>query len=169
MAVRRTFTRSAKRHTDWSASAVQTALTVIPASSVVLSQVFTPVGAGETLVRTRGLFAWGSDQLSASENQLGAIGIGVVSAQAASVGVTAVPHPDTDSAWGGWLFHSYYASSFFFSTAASYIANALFSMPVDSKAMRKVGEEERLVVVIANSSTTGVQVYDSFRLLSKPF
>ena len=140
------------------------------ANTVVLDQVFTPTPAGETLIRTRGIFVVGSDQNSAAEQTNGAVGVGVVSEQAATVGVTAVPHFDTDSAWGGWLWHSYFAANFAFGTAVGFEPNMMQTIVIDSKAMRKIGDNERLVVVVQNSHATfGLVYYTSMRLYSKPF
>ncbi len=159
--------RGTRRPTDWSASAVASALTSLAANTIVLSETFTPIVGGETLIRTRGLFSWRSDQQAADEALLGAVGIAVVTAQAVSVGITAIPHPDTDSAWGGWLWHSYFSSSLSLGTSVGFDANDMQRIWIDSKAMRKVDEDERLVVVVENSSSFGMQFNTSERLLSK--
>ena len=168
---RRTFqprTRGKKSETDWFGSAQQTALTAVPASSALLSQVFIPFVTGETVIRIRGLVAIGSDQGAVTEVQLGAYGIAVVSEQAATVGITAVPHPDSDSGWDGWMWHSYFADQFRVATAVGLEARQLTSqIVVDSKAMRKVGGDNRLVFVVENSGGQGIAMYDSFRVLSK--
>ncbi len=171
MARRRTFgpVRGSKRHSSWTGSIPLTAFTALAASSVALTQVFTPFDGGETAVRTRGLFGWQSDQRAVAEDQMGAVGIGVVTEQAATLGVTAVPAPDTDSGWSGWLWHSYFASGFEIATAVGFEPDMLHRIQIDSKAMRKVGDNERLVVVVQNSSTVGIQIFDSIRILSKPF
>jgi len=165
----RIVSRGSKRHGEWVGSTPQTSLTALAASSVVLDQVFTPFDAGETVIRTRGLFAVKTDQVISTENQMGAVGIGIVSEQAATVGITAVPHPDTDSGWNGWLWHSYYASSFTFGSSVGFTSPTLFHIEIDSKAMRKVGDNERLVVVVENSGVVGIQFYSSVRIYSKPF
>ncbi len=156
-----------KRHGEWSDSTPQTALVSLAGSSVLLHNIFVPFAGGETVIRTRGLFGYRSDQSIADEDIMGAVGIGIVSEQAASVGVTAVPAPDTDAGWG-WLWHSYFAQSFV-TEANSMVFNALQLIVIDSKAMRKVGDNERLVVVIQNSSATGMQLYGSIRIFSKQF
>ena len=92
---------------DWSASSNQTSLLIIAGSTAVLDESFTPIVGGETIIRTRGMLSYGSDQLAAQEIQLGAMGIAVVTAQAVSVGITAILHPATDAAWGGWLVHQW--------------------------------------------------------------
>ncbi len=158
----------AKRHPDWSASVPQTALTGVAGSAAALLQTFTPEAGGETVIRTRGLFGWKSDQNGAAEDQLGAVGICKVSAQAVSVGITAIPHPDTDSGFP-WLWHSYFASSFVFGTNVGFEPGMLHRIVIDSKAMRKVTDDERIVMVVENSAPFGISVFDSFRIMSKLF
>jgi len=158
----------AKRHPDWSDNVPLTSFTGIAASSAVLLTVFTPTGGGETVIRTRGLFGWKSDQNAAAEDQLGAVGICKVSAQAVSVGITAIPHPDTDAGFP-WLWHSFFASSFVFGTNVGLVPDMFHRIVIDSKAMRKVTDDERIVVVIENSAPFGLLVYDSVRIMTKLF
>ena len=165
----RSFTQGSKRHGQWSASVPQVGLVSLAGSRVLLSQVFVPFDGGETVIRTRGLFGYQTDQAAASEQYMGAIGIGIVSEQAATLGATAVPAPDTDSGWGGWLWHSYFVGSFRVADATGMQAQYINRIVIDSKAMRKVGDNERLVVVVQNSSVVGIQIYDSIRIYSKAF
>ena len=162
----RSFVRGPRAATDWSASVSQTDVTGLPASTVVLDQVITPIVGGETLLRTRGIFAYAGDQTGVTENPMGAVGIGVVSAQAAGVGITAVPHPVVDAAWGGWLWHHYFAIRTQVATAVGY-SQSLETIVIDSKGMRKVGEDMRLVVVVENAAAFGMIYTIFFRLLSK--
>ncbi len=164
---RRPFVRSVRRSTDWSASALRTGTTSVGASSATLLEVFIPAVGGETIVRTRGLFTIATDQFTANELQLGAVGIAKVTQQAQSIGISAIPHPATDAAWGGWLFHSFFSYEFAFISAVGMDPNVTHPIVVDSKAMRKVDEDERLVVVVENSGSFGFDVYSSFRFLSK--
>ena len=163
----RSFVRGPRTATDWSASTPITAFTTVAASTAVLDQVFIPLPGGETVLRTRGIFTFMSDQAAANENVLGAVGIGVVSEQAATVGITAIPHPATDAAWGGWLWHSFFASRLQFVSAVGVLPEMAQTIVIDSKAMRKVGENERLVLVMENSSIKGLQFGMSVRILSK--
>ena len=164
----RSFARGPRKATDWSASAALTVGVGLPAASAILTQVFVPIVGGETVIRTRGMLGWSSDNAAASENQLGAFGIGVVSEQAATVGITAVPHPGTDAAWGGWLYHTYWFSQTQFLSSVGLQFDKMHTIVIDSKAMRKVGETERLVVVWENTGAShGVSVFDSIRILSK--
>jgi len=57
----------------------------------------------------------------------------------------------------------------FFASSIGRTFDVLTHYLVDSKAMRKVGDEERLVVVIENSAAFGIEVYHNIRILSKPF
>ncbi len=162
------FPRGPRRGTDWAASAVQAAFITVPAASAVILETFTPFEEGETIVRVRGFLSWVSDQVSADEEQFGAFGMGIVSEQAATVGVTAVPHPATDAAWGGWLYHTFFSSKFEFGTAVGVNPNVAHGMVIDSKAMRKMGGNERLVSVVENTHPThGFRFANSERLLSK--
>jgi len=165
--VSRTFSRGPRRATDWGASTPLTTFVTVPASSAVLLEVFVPFTGGETIIRTRGLMTYRSDQVAASEVNIGAFGIGVVTAQAVSVGITAIPHPVTDAAWGGWLWHSYFANRFNFASATGLQFDGVFQIPVDSKAMRKIDEDERMVVVIENSTAVGMQCSSQERVLTK--
>ena len=171
MAVRRTrgFVRGPKKHTDWSASLQISGFTALGSGLSVLSEVFVPQAGGETVIRTRGLFVWGTDNPGSDEDQIGGFGIGVVSAQAATVGITAIPHPVVDAAWGGWFFHSYFMGRTEFGTAVGVEFNNMREIVIDSKAMRKVGDEERIVVVVQNTLVDGMIFGNFERFLSKAF
>jgi len=163
----RGFRRSQKRKTTWSGLVPQTALTAVAGSAQAILETFTPTVDGMTIVRVRGLFGVVTDQLAASEDMMGAVGLGVVTEQASSIGITAVPHPDTDSDWGGWLWHQYYSAAFLFGDATGFAGDAMARFVMDSKAMRKIGLQERLVLVIENSGVRGIQISNSFRVLLK--
>ena len=164
----RGFVRSARKGTDWSASLAQTGTVAVAAGSKTLLQTFTPVTGGETVIRTRGIFTIASDQSSANELQIGALGICVVSDIAAAAGVASIPGPATNAAWGGWMVHQYFARFYEVITAVGVAADFGTSFEVDSKAMRKVDENDRLVVVVENSASAhGIEIMESFRFLSK--
>jgi len=91
-----------------------------------------------------------------------------VSAQALSVGISAIPHPSTDAAWGGWLYHTFLFARFDFFIVSGVNPNMMHNIVIDSKAMRKIGEEERLVTVFeCTHATQGFNAVSSLRLLSK--
>jgi len=165
----RGFTRGPRRATDWSASAELTAYVALAGGASALTQVFTPISGGETVIRTRGLLSITTDNDASAEEQLGAYGIAVVSEPAATVGITAIPTPVVDASWGGWLYHSYFASRTALNTAVGFAeaASAVINIVIDSKAMRKVDEDDRLVMVIENASPDGMKFWDMVRILSK--
>jgi len=162
------FTRGPRKAVDWSASSVLTGDVAVAAGAAVLLEIFTPIVGGETVIRTRGLLGWRTDQTVADEVMFGAFGICVVTQQASSVGITAVPHPGTDAAWGGWLYHTYFFSDFQLGDLTGFSGKLMSLITIDSKAMRKVDEDDRLVTVVENtSSVSGFRFANSERFLSK--
>ncbi len=114
------------------------------------------------------MIGWASDQTAAQEDQFGAFGICVVTEQAASIGVSAVPHPGTDAAWGGWVVHQYFASQFARLSASGVAADFMHLIQIDSKGMRKIGENERVVTIWQNMGAThGMNTFSSFRFVTK--
>jgi len=165
---RNRFPRGSRKATDWSASTPLAVLVNVPAASAVLLETFTPIAGGETIIRTRGMLGWLGDNLAADELQFGAFGIGVVSEQAASVGASAVPHPATDAAWDGWLYHTYFFSDFEFVSGVGIDGGLMHTMVIDSKAARKVSENDRVVIVVENTHASfGFDFANSERFLTK--
>ncbi len=117
-----------------------------------------------TIVRTHFSFFVNSDQAAANEQQAIFWGAAVVSDQAVSVGITAVPTPNTDL-----------PSSLFFALKLMYAnavnltdqtkAGAYFEL--DSKAMRKVDVGSDIIVVVENPLATGVVIQQAGRMLVK--
>jgi len=163
----RSFRRGPRRATDWSASSVAAAFVSLAGATSALSQVFTPIVGGETVIRTRGMFGWGTDNPAGDEPQMGAYGIAIVSEPAATVGITAIPTPGTDASWGGWLYHTYFMSNTEFASAVGVNFDNIRRIVIDSKAMRKVDENDRLVTVVENMSADGMVFQDFTRFLSK--
>ena len=100
-----------------------------------------------TVVRSRLLVGITSDQVAASETQVGALGIAVVSDQAVGIGVTAEPTPITDMNSDLWMVHQLLYNEFLFATGASFESDSIHQYVIDSKAMRKVQDGEDLIVV----------------------
>ena len=122
-----------------------------PASTVVsgFPLFVVPVELGLTIVRTRGELLL--VLLSSSAAQTGmqwAAGLAVVSQKAATLGVTAIPGPLTEMDWDGWLWHSQGSLKTSGGMAANTIdggPNSMVRVPIDSKAMRKFGDETGFV------------------------
>ena len=121
-----------------------------------------------TIVRWRGIIGISSDQGTAAEDQSAAMGIAVVSDQASAVGITAVPSPITDR--GSDLFFVYedMVASMFVVSNSGVIPNLMTSRQFDSKAMRKVNEDEDVVVTKGNTALSdGTVLYTAGRFLIK--
>ncbi len=106
-----------------------------------------------TVVRTHLAFRLRSDQVAASETYIGAVGLAVVSDQASAIGITAIPTPVLDAESDLWFVHQWNTGTFFFGSAASFIDNAGTQILIDSKAQRKVNEDEDIVVVFERDLT----------------
>ncbi len=83
------------------------------------------------------------------------------------MGITAILHPATDAAWGGWLYHTYFFSRLEVRSNIGANPDEMHTMVIDSKAMRKVDDGQTIVSVIENPLATGVVVALQFRLLVK--
>ncbi len=98
-----------------------------------------------TVTRIRGMLGVQMDATAVEERAIIAFGLIVVSENAFAAGVASVPHPHTDSE-ASWIWHNYvWLSS---GAEAAVNTNSLFArVEVDTKAMRKVKNTERLVMV----------------------
>ncbi len=104
-----------------------------------------------TIVRVRGKLLLQSDQTSVTEGYQVQYGHAVVSDQAASIGVTAVPTPATDSGSDLWhVFETMLGSLRVTTDVGRFIETNI--QQFDSRAMRKVQEGEDCVVVAENSA-----------------
>jgi len=140
----------------------------LAASAVTLDQSFVSIsGEPFTIMRTRGILTIESDQFAATENPFGAMGMAVVSEEALAAGVTAVPQPYSNSESDLFFVHQFFWSQFVFGDATGFSTDA-HSFEFDSKAMRKVQPEERIVVVLENGSNAfGLNFLLNFRMLMK--
>jgi len=99
-----------------------------------------------------------------------AAGIGIVSAEAFSIGITAVPKPFADKEWPGWLW-------FQMGTIMSPIVlgnvtsgpQQVLQIPIDSRAMRKIAPNEvvTLIVEFAEHGAAVCEIRGATRMLSK--
>ncbi len=159
-------TSGVRRSTQWIASSIETDFTALAANTQLLDQSFAFLEPS-TIIRTRGSIWVRSDQLSATESPFGALGMAVVSNEAAVAGPGSVPMPvaDQDSSkfflWQPWL------ADVFLADATSFY-KAFVEYKFDSKAMRKVNNGDTAVIVVENSSATdGVNFLMQFRMLIK--
>ena len=167
------FSRGGKRRlTEWSLCTSATGFSNIsPASKATLvlfpSTIIDPISPA-TIVRSRIELAVASDQVAATEVQVGAFGVGFVNAVAGTLGVAGIPGPATDCDWGGWFVHQFFNQEFVFGTAVGLHPDFATRYSIDSKAMRKFHEAEVLVMMIENlSASDGIRVAVSGRFLVK--
>ncbi len=120
-----------------------------------------------TVVRVRGELYIRSDQEANSEDQLAAYGMAVVSEQAASVGVTAVPTPSTDESSDLFFMHQWCFNSIRVVSAASVFQTGT-RYSIDSRAMRKVDTTQDIAFVAEKGPVgAGVVLTSGFRMLVK--
>ncbi len=160
--------RGFKPSTTWNSatSAVETA--VAAATKVLLATQSTTLDT-ETIRRTRGLIAWRSDQVVADEAVMGAFGMCVVSADAAAAGVASVPGPFTDPGSDLWFVHQFMYDRLEFQSGTGVSAGFTTHVQylIDSSAMRKVTDEERLILVVENGhASNGATFSFNIRFLS---
>ena len=159
-----------RRLTEWVQSADVDTFDVLAAGAAVIDQSFTSALNGDlvpgTIVRVRGLLAIRSDQTAAVEQQIGAFGMIIVSAEANTAGVASVPTPIANASNGGWFVWLPFAQGI---QAGSTTGNRdTTHFPIDSKAMRKFDSGSDIIVVLENADAAfGLEFWLSFRMLVK--
>ncbi len=121
-----------------------------------------------TIIRTRGMFHVESDQSAASEKSTGAFGAVIVEEEASGAGVGSLPRPITEVD-ASWFVYQSYVNNFVFATSVGFVEGlgAGFMQEFDSKAMRKVGLSNDVVIVGETSSGVGAVFTIEGRMLIK--
>ena len=166
MARPRSFVRGrtgARRAVQWLGPADQAYVSVTSGGATLLSSFAFAEPA--TVTRTRGQVSVIPQAFTADVEFAGAIGMGIVSAEAFAVGIASVPEPFSDADWSGWFVWRSFSYHFEFGTAEAF-AFPDWSFDVDSKAMRKVGPNE-VVVIVAESQVGPYKISTLFRMLVK--
>ncbi len=139
-----------RRQTTWIGPADQAYLAVAADVNFIHSS-FDPAANGivkPTVVRTRGAFSFKiNTNLTADAEIVGAYGCCVVSDQAFAAGAASIPSPFDDASWDGWFVWRAFAFSFRFDDSTGFLIDSL-QQEIDSKAMRKVTENETIVTMI---------------------
>ena len=164
---RRQVQRRSNPNKGWSATVGATRVS-IPANTAVLLGSFAAgdTEADVTVLRTVGMFAISSDQVSASEDQIGAFGLIKVTDTALAAGIASIPNPVDEASSDGWFVYRSFAQTFTFITAAGFdpITSTIFEF--DSKAKRVVHGEDALAIVVGNAHAThGFDIVFSMRVL----
>ena len=124
---------------------------------------------GLTIVRIRGRLLINLLSASAASEGFGwAFGMGIVSENAAGIGVTALPDPIADIAWDGWMV---YETGFLMARDATPLTSDLTALQIviDSKAMRKIKNTDVLVAMFGTLEigTATIAPFLESRLLAK--
>ena len=164
------FRRGPKRAVEWSICSAPTGFSAVASDAkIVLVQVpqtaLADVGPG-TVVRVRGVFSIKPTTEGSSANIVGAFGMGFVNTVAGALGTTAVPGPQQDCDWGGWLVHQFFNQRWNVGTDVGR-AWSTIEYPIDSKAMRKFEAGMDMVWVVESGGGSSFDAAVSARLLVK--
>ena len=159
-----------RRQVTWVGPADQDVVTVATTAKVIVA-IFDPAAAGlpkPTIIRTRGFVSVRPSAFSADIGFSGAFGACIVSDQAAAAGVASVPGPFSDADWDGWYMWRSFAGRFDVTTDVGRVGFSGTGLPfeVDSKAMRKVSDNETCLLV-AESQTGAFSIAMHLRTLFK--
>jgi len=156
-----------RRQTTWVGPAAQSEIAVSTATKAIIAS-FNPFDnnlAKPTIVRTRGILQVRPFTFAADLTMTGAFGIGIVTDRAFAAGAASIPGPFTDSGWDGWLATGFYCARYEVLSADG-VVWVPQTVEIDSKAMRKVSDDET-VVVMYESFIGAVFVDMPFRQLYK--
>ena len=167
--------RTQRRQTSWTAGPGGV-VTQSATGSALFPFLLVPLLEGLTITRMRGeLLLYLTSAASANDGFDGAVGIGLVSDEAAAVGITAVPTPIDDIDFEEWIWFQMFSlrSASFLADAAATdrdipsAVSAVARIPIDNKAMRKFPVGKSLVGVIesAETGTAGITAFLSIRSL----
>ncbi len=152
------FVRPAPRTSLW--IGIDISVTVVAANaSVLLASLNANALALRpfTIIRSRMLVTFSSDQTAASEQPRAALGGIVADDKAVALGITAVPAP-LNEVDGDWYYWQGLAHDFVFVSGVGVDAQGANQYIVDSKAMRKVSIDEDMAIVIQETGVFGCEV-----------
>ena len=163
---------ASRRQSSWAIGPNGFVTGVVASSNNLFSVAAVAGQDGLTIVRTRGellvyqTVAGGA----ANEGFRWALGLGIVSAAAFAIGVTAMPAPLTDIDWDGWFVYETGTVISMFTGLGESSPMQSRVVPIDSKAMRKIKNTDVVVAMLeteerGDGATLAAQL--STRMLSK--
>jgi len=154
--------RASRRLTHWFAAAGAATITVTGSTLLFVIQAR---HEGETIVRVRGLLSAIMTVGTTGNGFFGAFGMGKVTSAAAAAGVGSIPTPITEESWDGWLLHQYFNVLRGVSDGGN--GAGAMNLELDSKAMRKLSEDEAVVGVleVVENGTATLDVQTRVRTL----
>ena len=164
--------RGPRRLTNWGAGPGGSAGQGFSASGAAILGGGVQFGSAGTVVRIRGsLSAFLSSYTSAGDGFHCAIGVGLASLAAFTVGIGSLPTPITELGWDGWLWHRLFDvhGSLAAGSTAVGVANSGVDIEVDSKAMRKVSDEMVVFAAaeVVEAGTAAMTIHFDSRMLLK--
>jgi len=120
----------------------------------------------ETILRTVGTFSVFSDQIAASESQVGGIGFLLVTDLAVAAGAASIPGPTTDIAQDGWFVYIPIVQRLNVGTNVGVEPNFAVRYDFNSKAKRKLEQGQKVAVMVENGASTAFNVSFVFRMLT---
>ena len=170
MAARRTTSFSPRRTSPnraWSGINANGNISAASTKILLGSLVLTNPGIDETVLRMAGIMSIQSDQVVASEDQIGAFGMIIVSTDAASAGVASIPGPITDPN-ASWFVYVPFVERFEFDTGSGFVADFSRNYMVASKARRVLQDNQSIALVAESTSLSeGVNIKVVGRLLGQ--
>ncbi len=158
-----------QRSKIWNDGPITTELTVTTNGVTVWTTGQTALG-GVTIARIHGIVTFSLIAATAiGDGFAGAMGIGIVTADAFAAGSGSMPSPTGDQDWGGWIFHKHFDVHASTSTEGDG-QNALSNyqrMEIDTKAMRKMAPNETIFgsVGVVINGTADMRVNGNTRML----
>jgi len=143
--------RVPRRRKSWDVGIGQTGVqaNISSSSAVIVSSALAVLQDGITLLRLRGEANFMISSVAAAlDGFSGAFGIGVATTAAVTAGAASVPTPLTEAAWDGWIFWQAMNMKSLTGTLSDFGVNTTLRMPIDTKAMRKLSEDESIYGVI---------------------
>jgi len=159
------FVRPAPRTKMWIGNNIGT--TNLPAATNVLVGVLNSAAKALrpfTILRTRTVIQYRSDQQVATEFAFGQYGQLIVTDSASAAGIASIPDPSTEPE-ASWHVHQVCFADFVFADATGFDANGGAQYVIDSKAMRKVGIDDDCVIIFAQVAGVGAQLTVQGRVL----
>ena len=160
--------RGAKPHTVWFNLNAGSTATAVAANTAVLMATLNATGLALrpfTILRSRGIIHWVSDQVATGETPVGDFGLIVTKETAATAGVASIPTPGTETDADFFVYQSM-LDDFVFSTGAAWQSGAGVQYMFDSKAKRRVDVDDDMCWVVENiHATAGALCFVNGRML----
>ena len=160
-----------RRQTTWVGPADQNVVLVATTASGIIAS-FAPFSGASMhkpmIIRTRGQLTIRPQAHTTTQSIGGAFGICVVSDEAFAAGAALIPRPFDDAGWDGWFVWQSFVYQLAVSTDIGRLGPSQSGMnfEIDSKAMRKVSDNET-IVLMCESQTGAINVGAHLRLLMK--